>query len=136
MKCSSYDQYAIVSADTAALFQEQLNAEIFRLRDNNPVVRNFEPTPTIPFYAQIKYRVNEQTPETISEASEIEGVSFVCFQCPYFKPVLKEDGTPDKRVKYGDCPHAELGRVLKMQRACDKLYEVIKEGDVRLCFME
>lgn len=133
MKCSSYDQFAIVAADSGPLFQEQLNAEISRLKDNNPVVKFSE---SIPFYAQIKYRVNEQTPETIAEASEVEGVCFVCEQCPYFAAVLKEDGTPDKRVKYGDCPHAELGRVLKTQRACDELYKLIIEGGVKLCFTE
>lgn len=133
MKCSSYDQFAIVQADTASLFNEQLNAEIFRLKDFNPSVKIYE---SIPFYAHVKYRVNEQTPETIAEASEIEGVSFVCFQCPYFQAELKEDGTPDKRVKYGGCPHVDLGRVLKNQRACDRLYELIKEGSVKLCFTE
>lgn len=133
MRSSSYDQFAIVSADSAPLFNQELNETIYRLRDNNPSVKHSE---SIPFYAIIKYRVNENTPETIAEASEIEGVSFVCEQCPYFVTALKDDGTPDKRVKYGDCPHAELGRVLKHQRACDKLYELIQEGGVKLCFIE
>lgn len=133
MKCSSYDQFAIVSADSASLFNQQLNEEIYRLRDNNPVVKFSE---SIPFYAQIKYRVNTQTPETIAEASEMEGVHFVCAQCPMFQPPMKADGTEDKRCKFGDCPHAELGRVLKSSLACDKLFELIKEGRVKLCFTE
>ena len=133
MKCSSYDQFAIVSADSAPQFTQELNETIYRLRDNNPVVKFSE---SIPFYAQIKYRVNENTPETISEASEVEGVRFVCAQCPYFQPILKADETEDKRCKFGDCPHAELGRVLKQAPACDRLYELIKEGSVKLCFTE
>lgn len=133
MRSSSYDQFAIVSADSASLFNKQLNEEIYRLRNNDPVVKFSE---SIPFYAQIKYRVNENTPETIAEASEVEGVSFVCAQCPFFKAPLKDDGTPDKRCKWGDCEHAELGRTFKMSRACDKLFELIKEGDVKLCFTE
>lgn len=133
MKCSSYDQFAIVSADSAPLFNQQLNSEIYRLRDYNPVVKFSE---SIPFYAYIKYKVNENTPETISEASEVEGVRFVCAQCPYFMPVLKDDETEDRRCKYGDCEFAELGRVLKMAPACDRLYELIKEGSVKLCFTE
>lgn len=133
MKCSSYDQFAIVSADSAPQFNQELNETIYRLRDNNPVVKFSE---SIPFYAQIKYRVNENTPETISEASEVEGVHFVCAQCPYFQPILKADETEDKRCKFGDCPHAELGRVLKQAPACDRLYELINEGSVKLCFTE
>lgn len=133
MRSSSYDQFAIVSADSASLFNKQLNEEIYRLRNNDPVVKFSE---SIPFYAQIKYRVNENTPETIAEASEAEGVSFVCAQCPFFVAPLKDDGTPDKRCKWGDCEHSELGRTFKMSKACDKLFELIKEGDVKLCFTE
>ena len=133
MKRSSYEQYAIVHADSAPLFQKQLNAEIYRLRNNDTVVKFSE---SIPFYAQIKYIVNENTPETIAEASAMEGVSFVCAQCPYFKAPLKDDGTEDRRCKYGDCEHAELGRTFKATPACDKLYELIAEGSVKLCFTE
>lgn len=133
MRSSSYDQFAIVSADSAPLFNQQLNEEIYRLRDNNPVVKFSE---SIPFYAQIKYRVNEETPETVAEASAVQGVSFVCAQCPYFKAPLKDDGTEDKRCKYGDCEHTELGRTFKNSAACEKLFELIKEGGVKLCFTE
>ena len=133
MKRSSYEQYAIVHADSAPLFQKQLNAEIYRLRNNDTVVKFSE---SIPFYAQIKYIVNENTPETIAEASVVEGVSFVCAQCPYFKAPLKDDGTEDKRCKYGDCEHTDLGRTFKATPACDKLYELIAEGSVKLCFTE
>ena len=133
MKCSSYDQFAIVSSDSASSFTQQLNNEIYRLKDHDPVVKFSE---SIPFYATIKYRVNENKPETIAEASEMEGIRFMCSQCPYFKPALREDGEIDRRVKWGDCEHAELGRVLKTAPACDRLFELIKEGGVRLCFTE
>lgn len=133
MKRSSYEQFAIVHADSAPLFNQQLNEEIRRLKDNSPVVHFSE---SIPFYAQIKYIVNEEAPETISEASEMEGVRFVCAQCPYFKAPLKDDGTEDKRCKYGDCEHTELGRTFKSSPACEKLYELIAEGGIRICFMD
>ena len=133
MKRSSYEQFAIVSADSAPLFNQQLNEEIFRLRDRNPVVKFSE---SIPFYAQIKYRVNTETPETVAEASAVEGVRFVCAQCPYFKAPLKDDGTEDKRCKYGDCEHTELGRTFKNTPACEKLYELIAEGGIKICFTD
>ena len=133
MKRSRYEQFAIVHADSASLFQKQLNEEICRLKDNDPVVKFSE---SIPFYAQIKYMIDNTTPEKISEEYEIQGVQFVCAQCPYFKAPLKDDGTEDKRCKYGDCEHAELGRTFKATPACDKLYELIAEGSVKLCFTE
>ena len=133
MKRSRYEQFAIVYADSAPSFNKQLNEEIFRLKDNNPVVKFSE---SIPFYAQIKYEVNEETPETVAEASVVEGVRFVCAQCPYFKAPTKDDGTEDRRCKYGDCEHAELGRTFKNTPACDRLYELIAEGGIRICFTD
>lgn len=134
MKRSVYEQFAIVREDSASLFTAKLNAELFRLKDRNPSVTFSESSN--PLCAYIHYIMDEFHPETVSEASEIEGVRFVCCQCPYFKPVLKADGEVDKRVKWGDCEHAEFGRTYKTTAACDKLYELIKEGDVRLCFTD
>ena len=133
MRSSVYEQFATVHEDSASLFDARLNEKVRELHAFNPKVKFSE---SIPFYAHISYTVNENIPETVSEASEMSGVSFVCFQCPYFKPVLKEDGTVDRRVKWGDCEHAELGRTYKTAAACEKLYELIKEGDVKLCFTE
>ena len=133
MKRSRYEQFAIVYADSAPSFNQQLNEEIRRLKDNSPVVHFSE---SIPFYAQIKYIIDEEAPETIAEASAVEGVSFVCAQCPYFKAPTKDDGTEDKRCKYGDCEYAELGRTYKNTAACERLYDLIAEGGVKLCFME
>lgn len=133
MKRLSYEQFAIVHADSASLFNQQLNEEIRRLKDNNPVVHFSE---SIPFYAQIKYVIDEEAPETVAEASAVEGVRFVCAQCPYFKAPLKDDGTEDKRCKYGDCEHAELGRTFKKTAACEKLYDLIAEGGIKICFTD
>ena len=119
MKRSSYEQFAIVASDSASLFTEQLNEEICRPKDMNPSVHFSESTS--PFYARIKYTEDFTKPETLSDEYELQGVSFVCLQCPYFKP--------------GDFEHAEFGRTYKTTPACDKLYELIKEGDVKLCFM-
>lgn len=133
MKRSRYEQFAIVHADSASLFEKQLNEEIYRLKDNDPVVKFSE---SIPFYAQVKYTVDNTTPEKVSEEYELQGVRFVCAQCPYFKAPLKDDGTEDKRCKYGDCEFAELGRTYKKTAACERLYELISEGGVKVCFTE
>lgn len=133
MKHSVYQQFATIQEDSASLFDAKLNAKVLALRDHNPKVTYSE---HIPFYAHITYTVNEETPETIAEASAVEGVTFVCFQCPYFKAALREDGEVDKRVKWGGCDHTELGRTFKTSPACERLYELIKEGDVKICFMD
>ena len=131
MKRSSYEQFAIVKTDSASLFEKQLNERVFELRDNFPEVIF---SANIPLYAQIKYRVDTQVPESISDEYEMVGARFTCAQCPYFQPMLKKDGEEDPRYKYGDCPHNELGRVFKTEPACDRLYEAIHEGSVKLCF--
>ena len=133
MRHSVYEQFAIVREDSASLFTAKLNEELYRLRDRNPSVKFHE---SDPLCAYIHYTVSVNTPESVAEASEITGVSFICAQCPYFIPPLRDDGEPDRRCKWGDCEHAELGRTAKTSQACDKLYELIREGDVRLCFME
>ena len=133
MKNSVYEQFATVHEDSASLFDAKLNAMVKELRAFNPKVVYSD---HIPFYAHITYCVNENIPETVAEASAVEGISFVCAQCPYFEPEKTQDGEVDKRKKWGNCPHAELERVKKTAPACDRCYEAIKEGDVRLCFID
>lgn len=133
MKHSALPQFATVHEDSASLFDARLNEKVYELRNHNPKVVFSE---HIPFYAHITYVVNETIPETVSEASEMAGVSFVCGQCPFFKPSLRDDGEIDRRCRYGDCEHSELGRTFKDSRACDKLYELIREGDVNIVFKE
>ena len=133
MKTSVYEQFAIVKEDSAALFTAKLNEQIYELRGLNPKVTFSE---SDPLCAYIAYIVNEKMPETITEASEMEGIRFVCAQCPFFKPVLKDDGEEDKRCKWGDCEHAVMGRTGKTTAACEKLYELIREGDVKVCFRD
>ena len=133
MRSSVYEQFAIVREDSASLFTERLNEAIRRLRHYNPTVQFSE---SDPFCAYVRYVVNENAPESVAEASEIEGVKFVCAQCPYFVPPKREDGEIDKRCKWGDCDHAELGRTYKDSPACNELYELFKERSVKVCFAD
>ena len=130
MKSSRYEQFAIIHSDSASLFNEELNEEIFRLKDKNPVVHFSE---SIPFYAQIKYTETSSTPESLEDEYELLGARFVCGQCPYFKPTLKKNGEEHPTCKYGECGLHE-GRTVKTMAACEDLYELIREGGVKLCF--
>lgn len=133
MKNSVYEQFAIVKEDTASLFTAKLNEQVYALREYSPVVTFSDADPLC---AYIKYVARISVPETLSEEYEAQGVRFICSQCPFFKPATKDDGSEDKRCKWGECEHAEFGRTYKTSAACDKLYELIKEGDVKLCFMD
>ena len=133
MRSCVYEQFAIVREDSAQLFTARLNEQLYRLRGNSPSVSFSE---SDPLCAYIKYVVDERTPETTAEAASVEGVRFKCVQCPHFRPILKDDGTADKRCKWGDCDYAEMGRTFKDSEACDKLFDLIKEGSVKLCFTE
>lgn len=134
MKRSTYEQFAIVSADSAHHFNDELNAELYRLKDKHPTVRFSESTS--PFFAQIKYIETEDVPETLAETYEVAGALFVCAQCPYFEADTNADGIEDKRSKRGFCnnPNSDFERALKTMAACDELYELIKKGGVKLCF--
>ena len=133
MRRSVFPQYAIVKADTASLFTEKLNAELYRLKDHDPTVKFSE---SDPLTAYISFVMREAVPESISEEYESAGVRFVCEQCPCFSPTPKKDGTIDARNKHGDCAYEgnEFGRTFKDQAACDHLYELIRRGEVKLCF--
>ena len=102
MTFSTYEQFAIVREDSAALLTEKLNEQVYALRQYKPVV-------------------------TFSDSDPL---------CAYISPVLKDDGEQDKRCKWGNCEHAEFGRTYKTSPACDKLYDLIREGDVKLCFTD
>lgn len=128
MKAQSIQQFAIVQSDSAAAFEGELNARIRELSDRNPQVKFDGLT------AYISYRETVSVPETIADEFELKGAGFRCEDCPEFQALLKEDGTEDKRLRYGECQYAEYGRTYKDSPACDMLYKLIKSGRIGLCY--
>ena len=127
MKSRSYQQYAIVAADSAQTLTEQLNAKLIELRDKNPTV-TFEG-----LIARIQYVESEYIPESLEEEYEAQGVQLTCEDCPYFCPTVKADGTLDLRSKWGGCHLNESGMAKKGSRACEKLFQKLNSGEVKLC---
>lgn len=123
----SYQQFAIVAADSAQQLTDQLNAELVRLKDKDPTV-TFEG-----LIARIQYTESETVPETLAEEYEMRGVHLTCEDCPFFVPLLKADGSEDRRARFGGCPWTETKRTARSSRACDKLFEKLSSGEVRLC---
>ena len=128
MKCKSIQQFAIVRSDSASAFEEELNARIMELSDKNPIVKFDGLT------AYISYTEAVKIPEDVYDEYELKGVKFRCEDCPMFEPILKEDGTEDKRVRYGNCEFSKYGRTMKDAEACDQLFTMIQNGRVGLCF--
>ena len=128
----SYLQFAIVTGDSAQLLTEQLNEKLRELSDKNPSV-TFEG-----MIARISYTETITVCEDLRDEYEQEGIKITCQDCPFFKPITKADGSEDKRVKWGDCPHSQYsyGRTSRDSRACNKLFQMINSGEVRLCLGE
>ena len=123
----SYQQFAIVAADSAQRLTEELNAELLRLKDKNPTV-TFEG-----LIARIQYVESEYIPESLEEEYEAQGVHLTCEDCPYFCPAVKADGSLDLRMKWGGCPWKEYGSTKKSSRACEILFQKLNSGEVKLC---
>ena len=128
MKCKSIQQFAIVQSNSASAFEEELNARIREVSDKNPVVKFDGLT------AYISYTETVRIAETVSDEYELQGVTFRCEGCPMFAPILKEDGTEDKRVRYGECELAKYGRTMKDSVACEQLFTMIQNGRIGLCW--
>lgn len=128
MRRESIQQFAIVRSDSASAFEEELNTRIRELAAYKPEVRFDGLT------AYIQYRIEKVIPESVCDEYELKGSSFICEQCPCFEPILKRDGTEDKRIRYGECQFAEFGRTYKDSPACERLYQMLKSGEVGLCF--
>lgn len=129
MKQERYQQFLTVKAEAPEIFTEDLNKAIYELRDKSPVVHFSE---TDPLCAYISFTERYQSPENIGDEYELQGVQFTCEMCPLFTPIMKKNGTPDARLRYGDCPESEFGRTYKDSHACDKLYQMLKAGRVKL----
>ena len=128
MKAQSIQQFAIVQSDSAAAFEEELNARLMDLSEKNPKVSFAGLT------AYISYFETVCIPESIADEYELRGACFHCEDCPEFQAALKADGTEDTRLKYGECQYAEMRRTRRDAKACDMLYKLIRDGRIGLCY--
>lgn len=131
MNARSVKQFAIVRSDSASLFEEQLNAKMIELIDQNPDVTISESGDKLT--AKITYTKQIELEPTEKSAAET-GIKFTCQDCPMFEPILKGDGTEDGRLKYGNCEFSKFGRTNKASDACEVLYRMIQSGGIGLCY--
>ena len=128
MRRMSYQQFAIVQGDSAQQLTERLNQKLYELREENPTV-TFEG-----LIARISYYVTEEVEKKSS--LETTQFKFKCKDCPMFEPVRKKDSTADRRTTFGFCRFADEGQTFTTSRACERLYEMIKDREVKLCLRE
>ena len=128
MKAQSIQQFAIVQSDSAAAFEEELNARLMDLSETNAKV-SFDG-----LTAYVSYIKTVRIPETLADAYELNGACFHCEDCPEFQAMLKANGTEDTRLKYGECQYAEMRRTRRDAPACDMLYKLIRDGRIGLCY--
>ena len=134
MRSESYKQYDFIREDAVEIFTDKVNKRMQELQYNSPEVEVMHEGRYM--IAQIRYTQHVNIPEDLADIYEMQNVRFTCQDCPIFKPILNKDGTPDLRVKYGDCKYAEFGRTYKNSRCCDTLYKLFRTGEVRLCLAE
>lgn len=120
MKYLSLKQTKIVTASTAAEFEDKLNqalAEVAEKGAKHELTFNMNQG----FCAYIVYDERIAKPETLAEEYEMRGEGYRCSECPLFKP------SPDKRVKYTTCGHG-VRRCEANDWACDWFYEQLEKG--------
>ena len=130
MDCRSYHQYAIVTGTSAQELTDQLNQKLYELRDKSPEV-TFEG-----MVARIKYIERETVPDCLADEYNLRGVNLTCQDCPFFQPLLKSDGSEDRRARWGDCHFAEYGQTTRDGKACDRLFQMLNKGEVILCLRD
>lgn len=130
MTGSSYLQFCIVQGDTAEELTEKLNAKLIDLNRKSPSV-TFEG-----LIARISYTEKTTAPESLAEEYALQGVKFTCQDCPHFTARLKADGSEDLRAKVGSCQFASYGRTYRDARACEYLFNGLRNGEVKLCLAE
>lgn len=121
-------QFAIVKSDSAPIFEQLLNERVAELPDTNPDVKISESgnglTAIIVYMKQVEEKESEP---------KYAGVTFTCGDCPHFEPQRKKNGEIDERCKFGFCPFAEYGGTHKTARACNLLYQEIRNGGITVC---
>lgn len=130
---NTFKQFRIVEGSTAAEFQAALNDAMYELRGKAPVPIFSEADP---YMAKVQYTEYIQVQESERIDITCREFGWTCKDCPYYEWILKANGTPDLRIKYGNCPHAEYGRTYRDSTICQTLISKIKRGEVRLCAAE
>lgn len=119
-------QYTVVMGESAEDLTRKLNESLYNLRYKDPEV-TFEG-----LIARISYHENEEVCEDLRDEYMLKGVRLHCQDCPFFEPLLNKNGSINRTAKRGDCRFAEYGTTSRDMGACERLFKMLNNGDVKI----
>lgn len=126
MRHDSYLQFRIITAGTVEELTDKLNSALYDLRAKSPEVE-FDG-----LSARVRYKECEKHPEDLGEEYRLKGVDLHCIDCPFFNPMRNKDGSINRAAKRGECQFALYGITSRDACACEKMFEMINRGEIRL----
>lgn len=120
-------QFETLQAEDPVVLTQRVNCAVMEHRNESPQV-----TWADEFTARISFIKKVRIFEEEKEAA----AKFTCGECPLYTPQKKKNGDEDARSKHGDCIFAPYGRTGRDTPACGKLYDLLKEGMIRLSLSE
>lgn len=123
MKRNNFKQYRLIEAGSINDLETKVNDAIRGLQDYNPVVvfSDFASG----FFARIEYEECEEIVETIADEFHLQGLRYVCSQCP-----LHDEIEDRRRVMVG-CDYAEFGETNLKHECCEMFYRELKAGRLK-----
>ena len=120
-------QFETVHEKDPMILTAKVNESVMEHRNEKPAVTWEDGTTArISFLKLVRLFEEEKEPYAV----------FTCGECPIYKPQQKRNGEVDARSKHGGCIFAQYGRTGRDTKACEKLYEMLKNGMIRLCLSE
>lgn len=130
MRNERFTQFAIIRDSSPEILTDKLNLKMYELRHKSPSVEiNGD-------QALIRYTEEIAEPECLEDEYRAKGIRLTCGDCPFFEPARKADGTIDARAKWGECPHAHLGRTSATSPMCEVIFEMLNNKEVRICLAD
>lgn len=121
MKVKIRRAFSCIQEENGPRFQEEMNKI---LGEHLNVKITYPPAP--PFTAYLEYQIEEHVPETIAEEYEVAGAMHRCKECPHL------ERTSDARRKRFPCQYATYGISSIDMPCCDRFYEELESGVIKL----
>lgn len=123
MKSNKIMQFDCISTADANEFAEILNRKMRELAPYGPTCET--DISGAEFRALISWTETEKKPETVAEQFELEGIRYICRECPL------HDITTDKRRKRVSCKYAEHGVTHLDHRCCEYFYKLLNQNKIQ-----
>lgn len=123
MRTTTFKQYRLIQAGSIDELEAKVNDAIRELQEFDPAVvfSDFASG----FFARIEYKECEEIIETIADEFHLQGLRYVCAQCP-----LHDDIEDHRRVMVG-CKYSEFGETNLKHECCEMFYRELKAGRLK-----